>query len=282
MFAHSFGFSFEGDPMDGEINRLALANWLSNEVEFPPGVTFTGKDMIPNDLTTPESVIDFIKNEIGITYFDVDELLRENASLDAVANSQSMLNTEIGGFLFERFSGGDPEEPLVLQIQNGSNAGMRVTLRFAPMNLNAVGLGNFYDDWRNAILDFRTYEYIDVPDPTADPTGPPVFITKRVYSEDIPGSRRALSSLLTPLAEAIGKVSSLRADLGAAQNRLEHTISNLRAGSENLSAARSRIQDADIAHSMREYSTADILTQAGFAMLAQANLAPQGVLELLQ
>jgi flagellin len=77
-------------------------------------------------------------------------------------------------------------------------------------------------------------------------------------------------------------VSSLRSTFGAIQNRFESTIANLSATTENLTASRSRIQDADFAQETAELTRAQILQQAGVAMLAQANVQPQNVLALLQ
>jgi flagellin len=82
--------------------------------------------------------------------------------------------------------------------------------------------------------------------------------------------------------DAIIKVSETRADLGAIQNRLEHTIKNLDTGSENLQASESRIRDVDMAKEMMNFTKQNILNQAAQAMLAQANQAPQGVLQLLR
>ncbi|MDT0633393.1 flagellin [Spectribacter hydrogenoxidans] len=81
---------------------------------------------------------------------------------------------------------------------------------------------------------------------------------------------------------ALQAVNSARASLGAIQNRFESVVSNLQTSSENLSAARSRIQDADFAKETAALTRAQILQQAGTAMLAQANSAPQNVLSLLQ
>lgn len=81
---------------------------------------------------------------------------------------------------------------------------------------------------------------------------------------------------------AISQVSSMRSTLGALQNRLEHTISNLDNIAENTSSAESRIRDTDMAEEMVEYSKNNILSQAGQSMLAQANQSTQGVLSLLQ
>ena len=80
---------------------------------------------------------------------------------------------------------------------------------------------------------------------------------------------------------AIDLVSQQRAELGAIQNRLEHTIANLDTSSENTSAAESRIRDTDMAKEMVEYSKNNILAQAGQSMLSQANQSTQGVLSLL-
>jgi len=80
---------------------------------------------------------------------------------------------------------------------------------------------------------------------------------------------------------AISQVSSIRADLGAIQNRMESTIRNLQTGSENLSAAKSRIKDADFAHETAEFAKSQILQQAGVSILAQANGAPNIALSLL-
>ena len=81
---------------------------------------------------------------------------------------------------------------------------------------------------------------------------------------------------------AIHKVSTARASLGAVQNRLEHTISNLGVASENLTAAESRIRDADMAKEIMEFTKQQILMQSANAMLAQSNMIPQNVLQLLR
>jgi flagellin len=84
------------------------------------------------------------------------------------------------------------------------------------------------------------------------------------------------------IKNAISTVSAQRSKLGAAQNRLEHTINNLGTASENLTSAESRIRDVDMAKEMMNFSKNNILSQAAQAMLAQANQQPQGVLQLLR
>lgn len=90
------------------------------------------------------------------------------------------------------------------------------------------------------------------------------------------------SAAIETVQNAIEKVSAQRSSLGAIQNRLEYTTKNVDAASENLQAAESRIRDVDMAKQMMEFTKDNILQQAATAMLAQANQAPQSVLQLLQ
>ena len=95
-------------------------------------------------------------------------------------------------------------------------------------------------------------------------------------------SEKNATDAIDVIANAIQQVSRQRSDLGAIQNRLEHTINNLDNVVENTTAAESRIRDTDMAEAMVEYSNLNILAQAGQSMLAQANQSNQGVLSLLQ
>ncbi|EJF02242.1 flagellin N-terminal helical domain-containing protein [Liquorilactobacillus mali] len=90
------------------------------------------------------------------------------------------------------------------------------------------------------------------------------------------------SQAITALTKAVSTVSGQRADLGAAQNRLTHTINNLGTTSENLSDANSQIRDVDMASEMTTFTKQNILTQAATSMLSQANSMPNTVLTLLQ
>jgi len=95
-------------------------------------------------------------------------------------------------------------------------------------------------------------------------------------------SASSASAAITAVTSAIGTVSTERAKLGAVQNRLEHKINNLNATIENLAASESRIRDTDMAEEMVSFTRSQILSQAGTAMLAQANQSAQGVLQLLR
>jgi flagellin len=98
-----------------------------------------------------------------------------------------------------------------------------------------------------------------------------VNVKTNAYDDDIKAVDKALKD-----------VSTQRTQLGAWQNRLEHTINNLNTSSENLQSAESRVRDVDMAKEMMQFSKNNILSQAAQAMLAQANQAPQGVLQLLR
>ena len=129
-----------------------------------------------------------------------------------------------------------------IELQIGANEGQ--TMKFSIGDMSAEALGVEKDD-----IDLSTQD----------------------------GAKKAT----TTIDEAIKKVSSQRSELGAIQNRLEHTISNLDTAAENTQTSESRIRDVDMAEEMVEYSKNNILAQAGQSMLAQANQSTQGVLSLL-
>jgi flagellin len=95
-------------------------------------------------------------------------------------------------------------------------------------------------------------------------------------------NQEAAGKAVDTIQDAINKVSTQRGQLGALQNRLDHTLNNLDATEQNITAAESQIRDVDMAKEMTQYSKNNILVQAAQSMLAQANSLPQGVLSLLQ
>jgi len=141
-------------------------------------------------------------------------------------------------------------------IQNGANAEQRLVLTLP--NFNMVGVGGPLVNLVNEFL---------------DPSSPAGFEM---------GEHEDITVRLNDLDAALNEISTYRANLGAAQNRLEHTINNLQIASENTTAAESRIRDTDMAREMMAHTQANILQQAATSMLAQANQAPQAVLQLLQ
>lgn len=130
-----------------------------------------------------------------------------------------------------------------LTFQVGANSGETITLALSENNTTALGI--------NALT-------------------------------ELDGTNATASTNLEAVQAAINTVSENRSNLGAVQNRLQHTINNLGTSAENLTAAESRIRDVDMAKEMMEFTKNNILSQAAQSMLAQANQQPQGVLQLLQ
>ena len=132
-----------------------------------------------------------------------------------------------------------------LHFQVGANAGQSMTLHIESVDSGTLGIRGEFDAMH-----------------TADGA--------------------TISNLLTKVDDALEKVTTERSKLGAAQNRLEYTMKSLDISSENLSASESRIRDTDMAKEMMSLTQANVLQQAATSMLAQANQAPQSVLQLLQ
>ncbi|MBT2648998.1 flagellin Hag [Bacillus sp. ISL-34] len=153
-----------------------------------------------------------------------------------------------------------------LQFQIGANENQSLTLEIADMRAAALGL---------------TGTAADPGFTTANGVSDGTNSTATEAGLDVSSAANA-SGAITKIQSAIDKVSAERSKLGANQNRLEHTINNLGTSSENLTAAESRVRDTDMAKTMMEQTKNSILAQASQAMLAQANSAPQGVLQLLR
>ena len=137
-----------------------------------------------------------------------------------------------------------------LNLQVGANEGQNISLEIKSMRAGKLGLSK-----------------ITVP------------ITD---TDNVVGSHEKATEYITTIQGALDQVSEARSDLGALQNRLEHTIANADNTAENLQAAESRIRDVDMAKEMVKFAKDTILQQAAQSMLAQANQQTQGVLALLQ
>jgi flagellin len=133
-----------------------------------------------------------------------------------------------------------------IQIQIGPNNGQTLTM-----------------SWKKQLTDSLGENKVDISD---------------LSIKEVEDAQKAIGRL----DKAIVSVSQSRSKMGAYQNRLEHTINNLTAATENLTSAESRIRDTDMAMEMAEFTKNNILTQAAQAMLAQSNQLPQGILQLLK
>lgn len=156
--------------------------------------------------------------------------------------------SETGTYTVAADSNGNVSGGLTLQIGDTSEAHNKVSVAIGDMSSKGLGIDNLRA------------------------TG--------IMSQD--AAAAALDQVKKGADSAINTVSSVRAELGAMQNRLEHTINNLDVATENMESANSRIRDTDMAKEMMEYTKQNVLTQAAQAMLAQANQQPQSILQLLQ
>jgi flagellin len=202
-------------------------------------------------------------NRIGnTTQFNGANLLQGNA----VDNSTAAVGTK------------------AVTFQVGANAGQSLTVNIGDSRGGALGVA-----FTTAGTQAVAATLGSVGPPAVAPTsavGPIAQAAGFTYDEnavgiDVSSSQAAATSALTAIDKAIGTVSTQRASLGAAQNRLQHTVNSLSVAAENASAAESRIRDTDMAKEMTSFTRSQILAQAGVSMLAQANSAPQSVLKLL-
>ncbi len=154
----------------------------------------------------------------------------------------------------ERLEAGNP---LTLQIGDTSDSFNQMGVKVGDMHVDAMGKGILNEG-------------------TADAKN----IEKSVAEVDI-SNQEGAHEAIDIIKNAINYVSGVRGDLGAVQNRLEHTANNLSVMAENIQDAESTIRDTDIAEEMMSYTKNNILIQSAQAMLAQANAVPQGVLQLL-
>lgn len=159
-----------------------------------------------------------------------------------------------------------------------ASLGIKVTVNSAIDNQNiASGSGGFTVSSGAMSLHIGANQNqtisVSIGDMTAEGLG--------INTVDVSSSSGAEDAIAT-LDTAITTVSTQRSALGAAQNRLEHTIANLGVAQENLAASESRIRDVDMAAEMVSFTRNQIMIQAGTAMLAQANAVPQSVLQLLR
>ena len=175
---------------------------------------------------------------------------------------------------------------LTVQAANGSNSAAAVSAAQAEVDQLALAIGDIATK-----TDFNGIKVLDGSAASVTfQVGANSTDTLEVTLEDMNVATLAVDALdltdaaasLDAVDAAISTVSSFRGNLGAYQNRLEHTIANLGVTVENLTASESRIRDTDMAQEMVAFTRSQILSQAGTAMLAQANASSQNVLQLLR
>ena len=175
-----------------------------------------------------------------------EEIEGQSEYVDEVTGLSSLTDMETIASTFGWSGGSVTGKPLTLQIGDTSESFNQMTLSIGDMHTDAMGT-----------------------------TG-----GKSIADIDI-SKQKGAQEAVQVIKDAINYVSSVRGDLGATQNRLEHTQNNLSVMAENIQDAESTIRDTDIAEEMMSYTKNNILIQSAQAMLAQANAVPQGVLQLL-
>jgi flagellin len=251
------------------------------------GVTFAGGSLADEDaLAGAINADSTLSGKYTASVVGGNVVLRQNAGQES-ATAPDMTGSGAANTASQDIAG-VVEAAAVITLSDGTNT---QTVNLSADGKSVVGTGAFEG------LSFKITELpavgddagtITVSQETVNPTAATFNAdgslndkAKAAAGVDI-SSRSAADAAITTIQSAIETVSTERSKLGAVQNRLEHTINNLGAASENLTAAESRIRDVDMAKEMMDFTKNNILTQAAQAMLAQANQQPQGVLQLLR
>ena len=194
---------------------------------------------------------------------DRDEIIKEMKTLVSNINAIND-NTKFNGM--KLFGSGTTTETFTFQV--GANSGETATAEIGSMNIEGLEMKDLKTQLDAGVTGF-TADYARNQGKLLTAAGTD---TPSVFGK----------GALSILDDAIKKVSDQRAQLGAAQNGLSHTINSLEATTTNLAAANSRIKDVDMAQEMTSYTSSNILLQAATSMLSQANSMPQSVMTLLQ
>jgi len=224
--------------------------------------------------------------EVGSDWYAIEdlELGGDNDDEIVVKGDAKSLNVEDDGFALDGKLVVKAEDEEVLGVdttvlKDGDSAAAKIVAVevddkwYALDNVKLDTDGNALEAIdEDKVLDVKTGSYL------VDKDGDPLGKTGGINVS----TQTAADKAITIINDAISTVSSERSKLGALQNRLEHTIKNLDTSAENLQASESRIRDVDMAKEMMEFTKQNILQQASTAMLAQANMAPQSVLQLLR
>lgn len=236
---------------------------------IPSGANVIAIDI--KDMTTSEELIDAMvaadtTTNVTLSKSDANTLKIE-ADAAGVAGSACASTVASPGGQTNTFSA---------SLQIGANNGQSMQITMNDMRSRALGVSDLAGTSSTVTIDGTSYDVAWASKGVTNGTN-----NANVEAGLSVASHTDASKAIEVLDAAIAKVSSERSQLGASQNRLEHTINNIGAASENLTAAESRIRDVDMAREMMEFTKMNILSQAATAMLAQANQQPQSVLQLL-
>ena len=234
---------------------LAISEKLRGQIRSLDQASRNTQDGI-SMLQTAEGGLQEINNMV----IRIRELVTQAANDSNVSLDRAKIHTEVSQLRLEISDMGVRTEFNTMSLLNlsgttskdfqiGANNNQKISFEFSDVNVNAKVWTSL-----STISDF----------------GASGFVTSTI------------AGYLSTIDSVLGNVTEARAKLGATINRLEYTNKSVQISSENLSAAESRIRDTDMAKEMMKLTQANILQQAGVSMLAQANMAPQSVLQLLQ
>lgn len=255
-------FNNIGRKMDKSLNQLATGRRINSAADDAAGLAISSR--MKSNVAGMEQAV---RNSLnGITMIQVGEgayneiednlITLKKLALDSMNDTltdadRTLLQQQVTSLLGEitasagiQYNGKDliNGSGVATNIQTGVKSGQNVSIAFNSLNATSAGLG---------------IDAIDI------------------------GTSAGATTALGLIDTAINTVSSQRSTLGSAQNRLESTIRNLEVGIENISAAKSRIVDVDMAKLQSEITKQQILSQSSLAAMAQANMRPQMVLQLL-
>ena len=223
-------------------------------------------DINGKGLATGDDTTDLVKIVASLGFEGVQMRVDENLS------TRLIIESKVEGFAGQAiFLEGTPGE-FVTNLQIGPNQGQGFRLEVGDIRATKLGISSATPDGNTGVKGAAFRGVIEVTDGLSEGT--------IEYALDLSTEDKATAAI-TVYDNGIVKLAELRGSLGATQNRLEYTAANLDNTTENLTAALSRIEDADMALEMSEFTKLSILTQSGVAMLAQANQRPQSILQLL-
>ncbi|WOC33253.1 flagellin N-terminal helical domain-containing protein [Caproicibacterium argilliputei] len=227
----------------------------------------TGANAIGGTVTVGDKTYEFVKTGGTATGTNTKVEVADNADDEAIASAFSTaLN---GGAPTGAASTASAASGSVVTVSTSDKTAGTAALAASSQNIGGMSLqiGDTNDSYNKL--------KVSISDMHASALG---VDANSISISDQASAGKAISVINS----AIDKVSKQRSQLGAIQNRLDHTINNLNTTSENLTSANSRIRDTDMAKEMMSYTQNNVLTQAAQAMLAQANQAPSQVLQLLK
>ena len=283
---------FQKEILAGIPDELPCVKEYDLTVAVDNNSKITGLSFAAKDAATDVSALEVKLNGAAVTGADKKVVTGEEKLAEAIQNKVSALTGIVnsatvkdGKITFEaEYSDITGEEFMAQMGQLGFNANVEAAPELEEVELEEALVGEYEkvtaEDMDNGVT-FQIGANGNADQRVKLQIGDMGSKALGIADVDLTTSKGA-NEAIDVIDAAIQNVSAQRAQLGAMQNRLEHTINNLDTNNENLSAAESRIRDVDMAAEMMAYTKNNVLVQAAQSMLAQANQQPQSVLSLLQ